>query len=44
MRFHNIVTQTQSQARSLSGGFGSEEGLEYFVFDFFRNAGAVVFY
>jgi hypothetical protein len=33
MRFHNIITQTQSQPCSLAGWFGGEEGLEDFVFD-----------
>ena len=42
MCLYNIITQTQSQSRSLSCWFGSEKWLEDFVFDRIRNAGAVV--
>jgi len=35
MRLHNIVTQTQTQAGSLPGGFGGKEGLKNLVVHFF---------
>jgi hypothetical protein len=44
MRFHNIITQTQTQTSSLSCRFGGEERLEDFVFDFFWDAISIVFY
>jgi hypothetical protein len=44
MRFHNIVTQTQPEAGSLSGGFGGEEGLEDLVADSLRYSYPVIPY
>ena len=44
MCFYDIITQAQSQSRSLAGWLGGEEGLKYLVQHLFRNTGAVVFY
>ncbi len=44
MSLYNIITQTQTQSRSLSGGFGGEKGLKDFFFDGFGDTIAVVFY
>ena len=44
MRFYYIIRQTQSQASSLTGGFGGEEGLEDFIDDERWDAGTVVFH
>ena len=38
----NIITQTQSQSRSLPGWFGGEKGLEYFFNHRCRNPSAVI--
>ena len=32
MRFYNIISQGQAEARSLAGWFGGKEGLKYFIF------------
>ncbi len=42
MRLHNIIAQTQSQARALPCWLGGEEGLKDFGFDGVGDAGAVV--
>ena len=39
---YNIIRQAQPQTSALPGGFGSKKGLEDFVADGFRDAGAVV--
>src|SRR6218665_202086 len=42
MCFYNIICQAQTQAGSLPGGFGGEEGLEDLIDDFFWNTITVV--
>ena len=44
MRLYDIIAQTQPQARALSGGLGSEEGLENFFLDRFGHAVAIIAY
>ncbi len=44
MCLDNIITQDQSQSRSLSGGFGGEKWLEDLLFNFLRNSIAIVSY
>jgi hypothetical protein len=40
----NVITQTQTQASALPGGFSSEEGLENLVLDAVGYARTIVLY
>ena len=39
---NDVITQAQSQAGSLPGGFGGKEGLKYFIQYFLRNTTPII--
>jgi len=39
---HDVETHAEAETGALTGGFGGEEGLEDFLFNLRRDAGAVV--